>query len=172
MPQLFTCFFILFISINITYAQSKSNSLIKRLENTPNKAQYLKTLDTLTNEMVRNNDSLQLKYLRDYVELSKSLGDYDAAASKSRFIIQQYIYKGENKKAFALIDSMLLYKTKFTKPSSEAHLLLKRGGVYFSEFDYISAIKDFKESAQMFLKSKDSIFAADAYFFSAQATVI
>ncbi len=167
MARIFVYIFVMVFCVNLTYAQSKSDTLIKRLENTPDKSQYLRILDTLTRELVRHNDSLQIKYLNEYVTLSLALGDYDAAASKSRFIIQQHIYKGENKKAFALIDSMLSYKTKFTKPNSEAHLLLKRGGAHYAELDYTSAIKDYKASIPLFLQSKDSIFIADAYYFLA-----
>ncbi|PIA79372.1 hypothetical protein BFR04_00535 [Gaetbulibacter sp. 4G1] len=153
--------------INLTYAQTKSDVLIKQLENTPDKSQYLKILDTLTKELIRHNNPQQVKYLNEYVSLSKALGDYDAAASKSRFIIQQHIFKGDNKKAFTLIDSMLSYKRKFTNPNSEAHLLLKRGGVHYAELDYTSAIKDYKASIPLFLESKDSIYVADAYYFLA-----
>ncbi|WP_299557420.1 hypothetical protein [Seonamhaeicola sp.] len=171
MPRSLVYTFIIIICSGLTYAQSKSDSLLLRLESASDKNDYYHILDTLSKEMVRSNHPQQITYLKEFVELALKKEAFDAAASRSRFIIQWYIYRGENKKAFALIDSMLAYKPKFTKPNSEAHLLLKRGGVYFAEFDYVSAIKDYKASIPLFLKSKDSIYMADAYFFTGQAAL-
>ncbi|WP_299158231.1 hypothetical protein [uncultured Tenacibaculum sp.] len=119
--------------------------------------------------MIRENHKELVTTLKDYMFLANELKEYDLLASKSRFLIQQYIMKGENQKALQLCDSILLFKPYFKKQKSEAYIILKRGGIYFSELAYDKAIKDYKESASLFLKSKDSIFAADAFLFSGQA---
>ncbi|NER12078.1 hypothetical protein GWK08_01370 [Leptobacterium flavescens] len=164
----YSLIFILFIQYGSVYAQTKIDSLIVRLEQTSSKADRLSVLDTLTKQMIRANDSKQLEYLNEYVELAKELDEYDLAASKSRFIIQQYIYRGDTDRALSIIEEMLGYRKRYKKESSKAHLLLKRGGVYFSLVDYRKAATDYAEAASLFMKSKDSIFAADAHFFSGQ----
>ncbi|KAB1158521.1 hypothetical protein F7018_07845 [Tenacibaculum aiptasiae] len=149
--------------------QSKIDSLEQIVKITINKNEKLESLGKLTREMTKKNHEELIPRLKDYMTLAKELKEYDLMASKSRFLIQQHLIKGENKEAMSLIDSMLTYKPYFKKVNSEAHLLLKRGGVNFSELNYKKAIKDYQKSANLFLISKDSIFAADAYFFTGQA---
>jgi len=139
------------------------------LESESDSIALLGALDTLTRHLARVKHPSQITYLREYVNLAILLKEFDLAASKSRFIIQQYIYKGNEEGALDLIDSMMSYQDHFLKQSSIAHLLLKRGGVYFSKLDYPKAISDYDESAALFIALGDSIFAADAFFFAAQA---
>ncbi|WP_431165424.1 tetratricopeptide repeat protein [Tenacibaculum halocynthiae] len=63
---------------------------------------------------------------------------------------------------------MLKYKSKFATKKSEAHLLLKRGAAYFNKEMLEQASQDYDTSADLFLLSGDSIFAADARFFAGQ----
>ena len=60
-------------------------------------------------------------------------------------------------------------KLIFKKESSEGHILLKKGGIYFSELAYKKAINNYLKSAELFEKSGDTIFAADAYLFTGQS---
>lgn len=149
------------------FPQDKIDSLKIRLNNTANKEKKLAILDTLTKEMLRHEHEDVAENLRAYITLAKVLKAYDLMASKSRFLIQIDIMKGNNKGAIALCDSMLSFQDFFKKNASKAHILLKRGGVYFSELDYKRAIQDYNIAAELFLESKpkDSIFAADAYFY-------
>lgn len=129
----------------------------------------MKVLDLLTKEMIQENHSDLVVTLKEYLSLATEFKKFDLLASKSRFLIQQYIIKGENKKALALCDSILSYKPMFKKRKSEAHLLLKRGGIAYAELNYDKAINDYYKAATLFLEEGGRIFAADAYFFAGQA---
>lgn len=149
-------------------SQTKIDSLKNVLEQTTNKVSRLNTLDVLTKELVRNNSEEQRQYLEEYISLAKDLEAYDLMASKSRFLIQDFIYKGQMEEAKQLCDSLLTFNSYFKKPSSEAHILLKRAATYFDFRKFKEAVKDYDMAASLFLKSGDSIFVADAYLYSAQ----
>ncbi|CAL2104306.1 conserved protein of unknown function [Tenacibaculum sp. 190130A14a] len=155
--------------VNILFAQTEIDSLKTIAQETIQKKDKLKILDELTKQMIRKNHKELVPVLKEYLLLAKELREYDLLASKARFLVQQYIMKGKNKEAKSLCDSLLSYKKYFTQEKSEAHILLKRGGVYFSELAYKKAIEDYQKSAHLFLASNDSIFAADAFYFSGQA---
>ncbi|WP_422106822.1 helix-turn-helix transcriptional regulator [Winogradskyella sp.] len=150
-------------------AQSKIDSLKTALETTTDAVLQLELLDNLTEELVRISSDKQVPYLEQYMTLAKALEEYDLMASKSRFLIQYYIYKNKNAIARKLCDSLLGYKSNFTKKSSEAHLLLKRAATLYDDEELDSAIKDYDRASELFLKGNDSIFAADALFFGGQA---
>ncbi|WP_408030686.1 tetratricopeptide repeat protein [Tenacibaculum xiamenense] len=150
-------------------SQTKIDSLQEKLVKITNKELQLKVLDTLTTEMIRSNHSEQREYLEKYVQLAKTLGNFDLAASKSRFIAQQFIYSGQTDSAIYVVEEMLKHKPEFKKKSSEAHLLLKRAGAYFNKELLIEAIQDYDKSGDLFMQSGDSIFAADARFFAGHA---
>lgn len=166
----FICFYFAFFPK--IKAQANIDSLQLELNIKTDKKEKLIILNNLTKQMIRENHKDLISYLKDYIVLAKNLKEYDLMASKSRFLVQQYIMKGENEKAFGLIDSMFFYKTHFKKKNSKAHLLLKRGGVYFSILNYKKAIVDLDTAADLFMESKDSIYAADGYLFSGQANSI
>ncbi|MEM9679845.1 MAG: hypothetical protein AAF901_05935, partial [Bacteroidota bacterium] len=161
--------FMVVLFIVLGQAQSKTDALKITLEQTSDKGIRLKVLDSLTNELVRNNSEEQVLYLEQYLTLAKDLEEFDLMASKSRFLIQDHIFRGEFEKAKQLCDSLLEFKPKFKKESSEAHLLLKRAAALYDSEDLQGAVKDYERSAALFLKSGDSIYAADAFFFGGQA---
>ncbi len=154
---------------NFSFTQNKIESLQKKLNKVSEVKDQIAILDTLTTEMVRNNHPEQNKFLNKIVLLSKENDNYDLAAEKSRFIIQAYTNKGQLDSALYVIESMLKGKPKFKKKSSEAHLLLKRASYYYNNEKLDKAVQDYDVSANLFLESKDSIFAADARFFAGQA---
>lgn len=160
---------LLFLFTLIAVSQTKIDTLINSLEHTQNKEIRLKVLDTLTKKMVRSNHENQISYLKDYISLALELKEYDLAASKSRFLVYQLNGHLKYDESFALIDSMLSYKSQFKKINSEAHLLLKKGGVHFALTEFNKAIDNYQTSLPLFYKSGDSIFAADALYFSGQA---
>ncbi len=161
--------FVLSILGNFVQGQTRIDSLLNMLDEVKISQDKLSLLDSLTKDMIKSNHVDQKQYLREYVDLAQTLGRYDQMASKSRFLIQQYIMKGDTAKAFGYINEMLTFKQEFKTEKSEAHLLLKRGGVHFSILDYTKAIEDYDIAAGLFMISKDSIFAADSFFFSGQA---
>lgn len=161
---------LLFMSFAVrVQGQTKIDSLQQSIKHINDKNERLKILDKLTRQMIRKNHQDLIPTLRKYMSQAKELGEYDLLASKSRFLIQQYIMKGKNKEGLQLCDSILSFKPYFKKKNSEAHIILKRGGIYYSEFNYDKAIEDYQTSAKLFLEGKDSIFAADAYYFAGQA---
>ncbi len=161
---------IFFFAYSLINGQTKTkiDTLKNALKQPISKELQLKLLDTLTKELIRNNSKEQVNYLEQYIALAKDLEEYDLMASKSRFLIQDYIYKGEEDIAQNICDSFLIYKSKFKKASSEAHLLLKRAATFYVKENFIAANEDYQNAHELFLKSGDSIFAADALFFSAQ----
>jgi len=158
-----------FLTGNYSIAQQKIDSLKSILETTTNKKIKLSTYEKLTQELVRSNKKEQEKYLKEYMDLAQAEGNFDLMASTSRFLIQYYINMGQNEKAEQLCDSLLGFKEKYTKESSLGHLLLKRAAVYYNKEQLDAAAKDYENSASLFLKSGDSIYAADALFFGGQA---
>ena len=163
---------ILVFSTGFGYAQTKIDSLKTVLEKTIDNENRLVVLDDLTKELVRNNSDEQAKYLNQYLVLAKGLEEYDLLASKSRFLIQDLMFQRKLEEAKVLCDSFLGFKPFFKKINSEAHLLLKRGGVYFNSENFDLAVNDYENSANLFLESGDSIFAADAIYFKGQAFAI
>ena len=118
--------------------------------------------------MVRKNHPKKLEYLQKYVALTTKEGEFDLAANKSRFIIQEYINKGESEAAFKEIKNQLNNVSKFKRKNSEAHILLKRAAYYYNKEQLDSAAIDYDRSGDLFLESKDSIFTADSRFFAGQ----
>ncbi len=150
------------------FSQNKIDELQEKLREVKSIEQRIQILDSLTKEMVRSNHPDQLKYLKEVVSLSKKEGQYDLAAEKSRFIIQKYSNKGQLDSVLLEIQNILKFKKNFKKISSEAHIVLKRGGYYYNREELDNAVIDYDRSGDLFLKNKDSIFAADARFFAGQ----
>ncbi|WP_298510826.1 tetratricopeptide repeat protein [uncultured Kordia sp.] len=163
------CVLVLVCTISIGFSQSKIDSLKTVLEKTTDDLKKITVLDDLTQELVRNNNAEQESYLKAYLTLAKNLKEFDLMASKSRFLIQFYIYKDQATKAKKWCDSILHFKPFFKKESSEAHVLLKRAAIFYDQENYEEAIKDYDKATVLFMASKDSIFAADALFFKGQA---
>ncbi|WP_075341550.1 tetratricopeptide repeat protein [Tenacibaculum agarivorans] len=162
-------FFTLFIfATYLGTSQSKIDSLKIVLKTTTDSVAQLEILDDLTKALVRNNSNEQEGYLNQYLSLSKSLGKYDLMASKSRFLLMLYANRSEPNKLLEVSDSLLTLKKHFKKESSEAHILLKRALAYYDLGKFNKAIKNYDTAAQLFMKSGDSIFAADAYLYGGQ----
>ncbi|CAL2104300.1 conserved protein of unknown function [Tenacibaculum sp. 190130A14a] len=153
------------------FSQTKIDSLQQQLIEAKQDELKLKLLDTLSHQMIKEKHPEQFKYLEDVIQLAKKLGDFDLAASKTRFIAQKYIYGGKADSAIYVVEQMLKHKEKFTTEKSEGHLLLKRAGAYFNQELLEKAAKDYDKSGDLFLISGDSIFAADARYFAGQVYV-
>ncbi|MEM6687126.1 MAG: hypothetical protein AAF617_15200, partial [Bacteroidota bacterium] len=156
---------VLVCTITSGFSQYDVDSLKTILNKTENKKEKLSTLGDLAIQLSKNSSDEQEIYFRKYIVLAKDLEEYDSMASTSRYLVQYYIYQRELEKAQQLCDSLLSYKPFFKKPSSEAHLLLKRAAIYFKHENYDSAIKDYSGAQELFMQSGDSIYAADAYYF-------
>ena len=110
-----------------------------------------------------------LQKVKQYLQQASALKEYDLLASKSRFLIQYYLNQRLTDKAELLADSLLNLQDYFKEPSSLGHLKLKRAAAYYDKNLLSKAIADYQQSAEHFMTSGDSIFAADAFFFGGQA---
>jgi hypothetical protein len=133
------------------FSQHNIDSLKTVLNQTENKKEKLSTLGALAIQLAKNSSDEQEIYFKKYIALAKDLEEYDLIASNSRFLIQYYIDKVQLDTAKKLCDSLLRYKPFFTKKSSEAHILLKRAGVYFNDENYEDAIEDYSGAQELFL---------------------
>ncbi|MEM7161028.1 MAG: hypothetical protein AAF487_01180 [Bacteroidota bacterium] len=129
----------------------------------------LAQIDSICHDLRASNDSMEIDCFQWLVKRALEEEDYDKAGIESRIIIQDHIGRGEIEDAFTLIEEMLSYERKFTDPATKAHLLLKRGGAHFTNANFSEAVNDYQNCILGFLTPIDSIFAADAYFFSGQA---
>ncbi|BDD09623.1 hypothetical protein FUAX_20550 [Fulvitalea axinellae] len=149
-------------------AQDDTNRLIKEYKQADSNEKRLRFLDTLTTKMVRNRHPERFAYLDSAIALAKEHGDYDMAAKKTRFVIQNYIFKGDQDSALNLINSALVDSQQFKSPASSAHLILKRGAVYFDRNQFENASKDYVKASTLFHQSGDTIYEADAWYFNGQ----
>ena len=156
------------LNIVMSFSQEKTEDLLKQLGKTVDKEKKLAVLDDLTINLVKANDNRQSIYLKNYIALAQDLGEFDLAVEKSRFLIEHYTSKGQLDSTLYTIEKMLIDKPKYKKESSEAHLLLKRASYYYNKNQLENASQDYKKAGDMFLKSGDSIFAADARYFDGQ----
>jgi len=161
-------FVLLFNVFVMSFSQTKIDTLQQKLQNVSSEEVQLAILDTLTKEMIRADHPDQFIFLDKVITLAKKQGNYDLAAAKTRFVAQKHIYGRQPDSAIYVVEEMLKEKSKFTAEKSEAHLLLKRGGAYFNKELLQQASQDYDASAELFLSSGDSIFAADARFFAGQ----
>ncbi|WP_194765645.1 tetratricopeptide repeat protein [Tamlana sp. I1] len=168
LKKISTLFFILTISYST--AQTPIDSLISFAENSKSDTEKLQYLDTITKHFIRENSPKQVAHIKTYIDIALKNNEFDQAALKSRFLMQYYNDTNDLKSQKKWIDSMLGFANKFKKPNTKAHILLKRAGYHFVNTNYQLALKDYKASIPLFLKEKDSIYAADAYFFSGQAS--
>lgn len=159
--------FVIFCS-TICFGQNSIDSLITAYNNSVD-SNKLDILDQLTRELVNVNHKDQIQYLETYLQLALDQGAYDKAANKSRFLIYQYDRLLEFDESLSLIDTLMSLKSHFKDPASTSHLLLKKGGVYFAKTEFKKASEYYLQSVPNFYKSGDSIFAADAIYFTGQA---
>ena len=158
------------LNVLISFSQEKTQDLLKKFNTiTNNDIGRLEILDKITKNLIKENSKEQQKYLKGYIRLAQDLKEFDLAGKKSRFLIQFYIDNRKPDSAKYFIDKMLAIKKTFKSKSTEAHILLKRGGFFYNISQYEKAISDYKKAGNLFLESQeDSIFAADARYFTGQ----
>lgn len=148
--------------------QNKTNVILENTDLVKEDSKRLMSLDTLTNKMIEENHPLQFKYLDSTISLAKELNNWDMVVSKSRFIIQDLIYKNQQEEAYVLIDQLLSNKSKFKSKTSVAHILLKRAGILYYKNELKKALIDYAKASDLFHEAKNFVFEADAIFFSGQ----
>lgn len=152
----------------ITFSQTNISELEKSYKSAQNDTERIKILDDLTVEMIKSNHQKKKQYLKEIINLSEENKLFDLAAQKSRFLIQDYLNEGKLDTVLLTVNKALKNKAKFSEKKSEAHIILKRAAYYYDIGELKNAANDYDNAADMFLKTKDSIFVADARFFAGQ----
>ncbi|MDH7446893.1 ATP-binding protein [Aquimarina sp. 2201CG14-23] len=172
---------ILGLALNvISFAQEREhiNSLIKQVKDIHNENQKLLLLDSLSKEIYAIiDDDFEFyqkeypTYCFDYINLAKKLEDYDKASKKTARLSNHYLQIiGKPDSALIIINNALKDSIRIKKPFNLGQLYLKRAGAYYQIDNLAIAIKDYDRAKGLFHQSKDSIYEADATFFSGQSS--
>ncbi|WP_422107129.1 tetratricopeptide repeat protein [Winogradskyella sp.] len=150
------------------YGQDQYHNIDEQLKQYKTDQEKQVFLDSVTRHMVRTNDTLKIKYLKQLIHLARQLEDYDMVARKSRHILADLNWRGQQDSAIAMANQLLAEKDKFKDPVSAAHLYLKRAAPLYFQGKYLKAIEDYEKAATIFEANNIPLFAADGYFFASQ----
>lgn len=174
------CLILLLLVVGrVSFAQP-SSSLIDLMQNTDkekNTDKKLKLLDSLTFQIYKarfsDTDFYKKKYPKyclEYITLAKGLDSFDLVAFKTTRLSNYYLQDfPQPDSALVILDTALKDSSLLRKKKNLALLYLKRGGVYYQTDDLQLAIDDYDRSAVLFHQSRDTIFEADAIYFSGVA---
>lgn len=162
-------FKILFIIVHVSvFAQQKESHFLTIVETTANQKLQLSSLDSLI-QLTKNKKLKEFaKYTERYVALAIDLKNYEKAikaAINGCHTIN--IQLGQPKRALTLLTSV----ENYTSTTDNSYLLggfyVKKGGIYFNLNQLEKALINYNISIRNY-NSKDSIYKADAIFFSGQ----
>ncbi len=176
--KIYTC--IVAVTLHFyTFSQQKEGveSLIDKVENTTNRQEKLKLLDSLSKEIAQieftDFDFYKKnypKYSLQYIDLAKELDSFDLAAFKTSKFSYHYLgVVGKPDSAFVIINNIIKDSNRIKNKANLAHLYLKRAGANFQIDKLEKAIGDYTSAEKIFHKTKDSIYEADAIYFGSQA---
>ena len=160
-------FIILFVQTAM-FAQQKENHFLNIVNTTTNKKLQLSSLDSLI--QLTKNKKLEsfARYTEKYVALAIDIQNYEKAikvAINGCHTIN--IQLGQPKRALTLLTSV----ENYTSTTNNSYLLggfyVKKGGIYFNLNQLEKALINYNISIRNYAP-KDSIYKADAIFFSGQ----
>ncbi|MFN3998713.1 ATP-binding protein [Algoriphagus sp.] len=163
-------FFLIFlVAVFVEGFSQKRDSLeiILKRDNLSN-TDELKTLEALYGE-IPGEDSISGVYLRRVLEIVRAQKDPEKFTKWAIAFYGSYA-PGTNsyrEKIQVLLDAAQ-YESQITDARLRGNLYLKLGGAYFNQYAYDSAIYYYTQSIKRF-GEKDSIYIADAKFFTGQA---
>ena len=160
-------FFVLLFS-TVVNAQVNIDCLLLELDTIKESTPRLAKLDVITEAMQEQEHPQVSFYLDSTIALAKKLGEWDIAALKLRYVIQEHLASRNYDNALFLIEGTLANKNKFKRKSSKAHLLFKRAIAYYHKNEFNKSIEDFTEAACLFSEAEEFISEADAYLFRGQ----
>lgn len=164
----------------VAFAQEKEhiNQIIEQLESTSDAHEKLILLDSVSKEVYNTIDhdfkfykKEYPRYCFEYINLAKKLGDYDLASKKTSRLTYHYLQVvGKPDSALVIVNNALKDSNRIKNRFNVGKLYLKRAGAYFQIDNLKIAILDYDRAKQLFAQTKDTIFEADATYFSGQAS--
>lgn len=165
----FSFFLFFFAAVFVKGFSQKRDSLERILtKKLLSPSDELQTLEALYTE-IPGEDSLSGVYLRRILDLVSTQKDYEKLAKWAIAFYSSYA-PGTNsyeEKVKILFDAVQ-YESQLKDSLLKGNLYLKLGGAFFNQYDFDSAIYFYEQSIRRFGKS-DSIYIADATFFTGQA---
>ena len=152
-----------------SFSQKKDEYFLSILDSAKTNVIRLNALDSLSNNYKNpNNFEDFADYVEKFVDLAIQQKEYERAATKAIngfFTINDRL--GKRERALRLLNKIEKHTSKIKDSSILGKLYLKKGGGFFNGKDFNSALKNYN-LATFFLRDKDSIFKADAIYFTGQ----
>lgn len=162
------------------FSQQKEEvqSLINVLENTTDKHEKLKLLDSLSNQLSKIQyvdfpfyKKHYSKYTLQYINLAKELDSIDLAAFRtSRFTHHYLQIVSKPDSALIIVNNIINDSDKIKKRINLGHLYIKKAGAYYQIDDLEKAVVEYENAQKIYHETRDTIFEADAVYFNGQAT--
>ncbi len=165
--QLCSCALLL-ILFGAAPSQAPVESLLYQLDQSHSDKDRLAILDSVSEIMARSQHEDRTQYLNECIQLAKAMGDYDMAALKARFIIQDLIHEGRSDSALYVIDKVFKDSSYFISEKAKGILFSKKGTALFHAEDLKEAVKAFERAAAILKATGDHLFEADARYFAGQ----
>jgi len=161
-------------------AQQKEliKTLTHKVQNETNEKEKLILLDSLSKEIYNTlGTDFEFykkeypKYCFEYIKLAKKQGDYDSASKKTSRLANHYLQViGKPDSALVILNTMLRDSNNIRKQFNLGQLYLKRAGAYYQIDNLKIAVEDYEIARKVFFRTRDTIYEADATYFSGQAT--
>ncbi|WP_299210853.1 ATP-binding protein [uncultured Aquimarina sp.] len=169
-------FAIIFPFLLISQEKEGMIRLMNMLEKETNETIKLEILDSLSDNIYPFHRTDQAFYHKNYpkyclkcIDLANRLEDFDLAAKKTAQLSNHYLQVIDKPdSALIIIENSLRDSSGIKNKSNLGHLLVKRGGVYYEIDDLKKAIIEYEAAQKMYQKSRDTIYEADAVYFSGQ----
>lgn len=162
-------FLFFFITVFVEGFSQKRDSLERILQHEGlSTSDELKTLEALYSE-VPGDDTISGVYLRRVLDIVRAQKDHEKFARWAIAFYSSYA-PGTNsyREKIQLLLEAAQDESKIKDRRIQGNIFLKLGGAYFNEYAYDSAIYHYNQSIARF-GEKDSIYIADAKFFTGQA---
>jgi len=166
--KIYKFLFIILVAQVSVFAQQKEHRFLKIVTTTTNQQLKLSSLDSLL-QLTKNKKLADFaKYTEKYVALAIALKNYEKAikvAINGCHTIN--IQLGQPQRALKLLRSVENYTSTTTNSYLLGGFYVKKGGIYFNLNQLEKALINYNISIRNYT-SKDSIYKADAIFFSGQ----
>ncbi|MDC8002465.1 transcriptional regulator [Aureisphaera galaxeae] len=162
------CCALFFMFTSTVWCQAPLESLLYQLEQSESDKDRLATLDSVSEIMARSQHEDRSQYLNECIQLAKAMGDYDMAALKARFIIQDLIHAGRSDSALYVIDKTFKDSSYFKNEKPKGILFSKKGTALFHAEDLEGAVNAFERAATILKATGDYLFEADSRYFAGQ----